>query len=182
MSASQKILAASALIVILLSLGTVDYLLTNGTMRIPTDGGIAKMKGSDIVAIAIARGFIPVNTTEDFLLAKILPAGTTLSSRVLLMKDDRVAALAWIESPEVKTIFTTLKQRLRPSFSPKLQDLIDETQSEPGKPPRDILSFRDPAIHSDRLVFARVRDRLFEFHVTDGKEDAVDGLLDALTE
>ncbi len=181
MTATRKLLLTLGLIVILLSLGAADALLTRDTLRVPTDGGIAKMKGADILAVAGAQGFTPVYSTEDFLLAKILPAEAQVSSRVLLLNNDRVTALAWIESPDVQTIFTALRQRLRPSFSPQLQDLIDETQSEPGKPPRDILSFRDPAIHSDRLLFARVRDRLFEFHVTDGKEAQVNGLLDALT-
>jgi hypothetical protein len=87
-----------------------------------------------------------------------------------------------MRSADVKTIFTNLRKSLRISFSPDLKDVIDETQSEPGKPPRDVLSFLDPAIAPDRLLFVRIRQRLYEFHVTAGSEKDVNELIDALTD
>ncbi len=170
----------------LIGLGTTDALLTRSTLRIPerngADGGVRKKPGPDVVATAQARGFAVTDTSDTFLLTKILPPGTMLPSHTLLQENDRVGALAWVDSPDVKRTLRILREHLRSSFSAGLQHLIDETQSEPGKPPRDILSFRDPAILGERVVFARVRERLYEFHVTAGKEAAVDGLLNTLTE
>ena len=137
-------------------------------------------RDAQYAATGMAESIAP--TSDDFFLSKILDTHAPLSSNVLLEKNDRIATLAWIDSPDVKETFTRLKEKLRSAFSNQLHDLIDETQSQPGKPPRDILAFRDPAIHTDRLVFARVRQRLYELHVTPGKEAAVDRLVDALTD
>ncbi len=178
----QKLLATLGFLAILLILGTADALLTGGTLRMPASAGVVKQSGPDVLALLQARGFVIEETNEDFLLQAILPPGTPLTSRVLLQNNDRVAALAWIDSPDVKRSLATLRGKLHASFSPDLRDLIDETQSQLGKPPRDLLSFSDPTIHSERIVFARVRQRLYEFHVRDGKEKEIDSLVDAFTE
>lgn len=182
MRRSQKILLSITFLSILIALGSLDAALTQKTLFIPTDAGVAKKAGPDVAAVGLKLGFIMTNTNEEFLLQNVLPPNTTLSARVLLRQDDRAGALAWIDSKDVKTIFAKIKQTLRSSFSPELKDLIDETQAEPGKPPRDILSFSDLGVHPDRILIVRVRERLYEFHVTGGKEEVVDGLLNALTD
>ncbi len=186
MTSSKKSLVTLGFLLILIGLASADAIITRGTLHIPerngADGGVSKKPGPDVVAVTLAQGFAVTDTSDTFLLTTILPPGTTLSSRTLLQNDDRVGALAWIDSPDVKRTLRILREHLRSSFSKELQNLIDETQSEAGKPPRDILSFRDPAILGERVVFARVRERLYEFHVTAGKEASIDGLLNALTE
>ena len=186
MTATRKLLVTVAFILILIGLGTADALLTRGTLRLPSteQEGIAKKLGPDAIAIASVQGFTVAATTEQNLLPKILSSTmqSQFAAKVLLMSDDRVATMGWIDSPDVQTLFMTLRKNLRSSFSPKLQDLIDETQSEKDKPPRDVLSFLDPAIHSDRLLFVRIRERLYEFHVSAGHEVDIDKLIDTLTE
>ena len=182
MSSAKKTAVAIIFLLILAGLGTTDALLTRGTLRLPTVESETTQPGLDVVTLVESKGFTATETDEQFLLEKILLPGTPVASRVLLKDNDRVSALAWIETQDVKHVFTSLKESLRGSFSPDLKDLIDETQSEPGKPPRDVLSFSDPAILPDRVLFTRVRQRLYEFHVTPGKEADVDGLLNALTE
>ena len=182
MTSTKKFLTALGFLLLLLALGSADALLTRGTLHFPTDGGVGKKLEPDVVAIAQATGFSVTDSGEEFLLQKIVPPGTVISSHVLLRNNDRAGAIGWVESGEVKTTFRILKEKLRSSFSTQLKDLIDETQTEAGKPPRDILSFHDPAILGDRVVFARVRQRLYEFHVTAGKEADMNALVDALTE
>ena len=106
----------------------------------------------------------------------------TLNARVLLKNDDRAATVAWIESPEVKEHLASLKKHLRPLFSSALADLVDRTETPRGGAPRDLLSFRDPAMLEDRAFFVRVRERLYEFHVKEEYEKEIDTLIDALTE
>lgn len=180
---SRKILIVVGFLLVLILLGGADILLTRGTLRFPvTDGGVAKQKGVDVEFIANAHRFIVAEATEQNMLPALLPAGSVFNTRVLLKEDDRAATIGWTDSPEVKVIFTALKKKLRSSFSPQLKDLIDETQSEEGKPPRDVLSFHDPALHSDRLLFVRIRERLYEFHITPGHEAEIDELVDSLTD
>ncbi|NOS68139.1 MAG: hypothetical protein HOO67_07330 [Candidatus Peribacteraceae bacterium] len=182
---SKKLLLCLVFILILLTMGTADYILTGGTFKFPSaQEGIAKKTEPDVTVIAESQGLSVTETTERNLLSAVLPATarTGLSARVLLKDNDRAATIAWIDSRDVKEIFTALRKSLRPKFSVKLLDLIDETQSQAGKPPRDVLSFLDPAINPERLLFVRVRERLYEIHMTEGHEDEVNRLIDALTE
>ena len=89
--------------------------------------------------------------------------------------------ISWLETPDVKILFLALKEALHSSFSPELQDLVDEKQQRRGKPPRELLTFLDPAISEERLAFVRVRDRLYELHIPEGMDDAIFGLIEELT-
>ena len=106
---------------------------------------------------------------------------TTVHTLVLLQKNDRAALFSWVESDNVKTIFSTLKQSLQESFSTKLQNLIDETLTPTDGPPVDVLSFTDPAIAPEKVIFIRVRNRLYEFHVAAKSETAISQLIGALS-
>jgi len=79
-------------------------------------------------------------------------------------------------------VFLALKESLHGLFSPDMRDLLDENQAPEGKPPRNFLTFLDPAISEERLVFVRVRERLYEFHIAQAKEDAMYKLVETLTE
>ncbi len=183
MSRARSALLALAFVVILVILGATDALLTRSSWRMPGsfEDGVAKKGEPDVTAIVQRQGFAIAETSEPQLLRN-LPVPLRLQTRVLLKDNDRVATLAWAETPDVKDVFTLLRKHLRQAFSPQMQDLIDETQTEPGKPPRDMLSFFDLALHTDRIVFVRVRQRLYELHVTAGKEPLVDGVVNALSE
>ena len=190
--AANKLLAATAFVTVLISLGVLDAAVNRGRLVFPTDStneeaqdasaGVRKRVGPDVSAAALREGFLTAETDEESLLGRILPPSLVIASRVLLRGNDRAAAVFWIDSTDMRRHFSTLRQALRASFSTQLRELIDETQTEEGKPPRDVLSFMDPAIRPDRVVFVRVRQRLYEFHVTTGKEKEIDRLVDSLTE
>jgi hypothetical protein len=144
--------------------------------------GVQKQDGPDVFDVLNGKLIVTEVTSEQSLIGRILPAGSKVDSRVLLKQDDRIAYLAWIDAPDVKSVFSALKEALHSSFSPQMKDLVDETQQPDGHPVRNVLSFFDPAIHEDRLLFVRVRQRLYEFHVTPGKEQEVQDLMNALTE
>ncbi|MSR87286.1 hypothetical protein EXS70_03895 [Candidatus Peribacteria bacterium] len=179
---SKNAFVSLGFVLILVLLGTTDAFFTRGTLRLPGADGIPKQTAASVAATVEKEGFALADTHEEFLLQGILPHGTYVSGHALLWQDDRVGAVAMVESPDIQRTLTIMRKQLQASFSPSLKDLIDETQSEPGKPPRDVLSFYDPRIHTDRIVFARVRERLYEFHVTLGKEPVMDRLVNALTE
>jgi len=144
-------------------------------------GGVKKQTGVDVLEMISSHGFTFENTDERTLIAGVVQNKETVQTRVLLKDGDRAGLLSWIETPLVKEYFMTLKESLHPLFSPEVKDLLDEIQRNPGKPPRNFLTFLDPSISEERLVFVRVRDRLFEFHITTGKEDAMYQLIETLT-
>lgn len=183
MTLSKKFLTVSIFLLFFAGMAGADALLTWNKTRFPqsADTGVVKKGEPEVSDVALELGYAEAETGEEFLLQKIVPEGTAFPRRVLLQQNDRLTAIAWIDSPDVKRTFTLLKERLTSSFSPLLRDLIDTTQADRGRPPRDLLSFRDPAIHTDRVLFVRVRQRLYEFHITTGKEPEIDRLVNALT-
>lgn len=150
---------------------------TGGTIT----GGVKKKAGIDVLETVSSHGFTFENTDERTLVAGVVQNREPVQTRVLLKDGDRAGIISWIETPLVKEYFSTLKESLHPLFSPEVKDLLDEVQRNPGKPPRNFLTFLDPGISEERLVFIRVRDRLFEFHITTGKEDAMYQLIETLT-
>ena len=111
----------------------------------------------------------------------MMQSGTGSETTVLLWHDDRAFLMSWLENDDVKTIFGNLKQALQGQFSSKLTDLRDETVTAPDGPPVNILSFVDPALSSERLIFLRVRTRLYEIHVAKNGETIVDQLVAELS-
>jgi hypothetical protein len=195
MSRAATIAVSGGFLLVLAGLAATDAALTANTRALPSlqepDDAvigdtslppIRRKPGPDVIAVATAHDFSAVTGDEATLLERVLPAAFPVNKRVLLQDNDRASSLAWIESGQVRDIFTNVKKELRQSFSANVKDLIDERQTERGKPPRDVLSFVDPAIHTDRVLIVRVRQRLYEFHITAGKEPAIDRLIDALTD
>ena len=207
MSFNEKILVTVGFLVLLLIIGTMDGLITHPTNHLltvadtgdanpPIDTtspaqtattgtgtmGVQRQDGPNVFDVLNAQTIVTETTQEESLIQKIVPSDVALESRVLLKNNDRIAFFSWIETSKVKDYFLALKEALHASFSSDLRDLVDENQQRDGKPVRDVLSFLDPAIHEDRLLFVRVRQRLYEFHVAPGKEQDVQSLMDALTE
>jgi hypothetical protein len=141
-----------------------------------------KKQDTDVLAIVTSLGFTEQDTEEEGLLSAVIQGGQLVNRKILMKDGDRTGLLLWIETPDVKNVFLVLKETLRSLFSSEVRDLLDETQSLPDKPPRNFLTFLDPQISSDRLVFVRVRERLFEFHISPGKEDAMYKLVEKVTE
>lgn len=137
---------------------------------------------TDLARVFTALGYETANTREKSILEKVVPGGTAINGSTLLKNNDRVVHISWVDHPEVKLYYSALKEALHGSFTDRMIDLVDETQERPGKPVRNVLSFLDPNIHEERLLFVRVRQRLFEFHIAKDQEEAAQELLDALTE
>ncbi len=186
---------------ILVILAGADYALTHDRIALPEQhptetligseeeeatssapGAVTPEDGVDIEGTLQSLGFIVKNSSEDSVLREIIPGDRPVEMRVLLSGDDRVAFVAWTESDDVKTYFTALKEALQSSFSPQVTSLVDRTDERTDKPVRNILGFTDPGIHEERMVFVRVRQRLFEFHVSAGREGQIDTVIEALTE
>jgi hypothetical protein len=148
--------------------------------ELPTEGApapVAKAQGIDVIIALNARGYTVTDSSESALIAQTTDVPVMVHP--ILSSGDRIGSVAWIDTPKVKQLMNTLKDALLPTFSPALTDLRDETLAEPGSPVRNVLSFRDPGISSDRIVIVRVRERLYEFHVTN--DDVLLPVIEELT-
>lgn len=199
MTTKAKALSTGALLVVLAGLGAADYIANNGLpasvttgsgsvssaiVENPTDTGtsntsVAKQAGPDVASALGQLGYETQSSTDQSMLSQVVSGQP--QSLVLLKNSDRVGSVTWIDSPQVKTFFISLKEGLLSAFSPNVQDLRDETTQGEGQPVRNILTFLDPSLSEERLVFVRVRERLYEFHVANGKETEMNALIEVLT-
>jgi len=140
-----------------------------------------KRSGPDPITIATQLNFSAEETTQRSLLSAIVSDTSQVTTRVLLFNGDRAGLLSWIETPNVKEVFMALKESLSTLFSPDVRDLLDEVQSPEGKPPRNFLTFLDPSLSEERFVFVRIRERLYEFHISPGKDEMMYQLVEELT-
>lgn len=147
-------------------------------------GGTRKQTGADVGSILAEQKFEIETLSESIFLAKIVPPedGIKVTGAILLKDGDRAGVLAWVDSPQVKLYFMALKEALHQSFTTAVKDLVDETQRREDKPIRNFLSFLDTGISEERIVFVRVRERLYEMHIAEGRDDLMFGLIDAITE
>lgn len=147
----------------------------------PTDG-VRKYAGPDVLAV-LTQQQLEYKAGEKMLLQKIIPEDeATVHAQIIFKNGDRAGAIGWVDSPNVKRYFLSLKEALHATFTPAVQDLIDETQRREGKPPRNLLTFLDTGILDERIAFVRVRERLYELHITESEEDAIFELIEKLTE
>ncbi len=196
----QKIaraLASVGFLAVLVLLGFADYAFTKDRIVLPdtrgvtaqtasfaagSSGTVGVQQGTDVETATRTMGFDMQDAQEDNVLKEIIPSDRRVETKVLLKDGDRVAFIAWTQSPDVKTYFSALKEALQASFSPAMHDLIDRTDEREEKPPRNVLAFTDPGLLEEKMIFVRVRQRLFELHVAPGKDTEVERLIDALTE
>lgn len=190
----REIITATALVLALGGLAAADYAtsgdeyaawLGNGSpidtpIETPDENGVAKNAGPDIEATIDAAGFETENSDDLTLLGQIVQE-EGVRTVVVLDDGDRAGSVTWVQTPDVKQIFNALKESLITAFSTEMTGLRDVTLQEEGKPVRNVLTFKDPAISEEEIVFVRVRERLFEFHVASGKEEVMNGLIDDLT-
>ncbi len=148
--------------------------------KVPTSGGVRKQSGPDVRETSKRLGFELLETGESSLLAQIVTEAP-VQSLVLLSGGDRAGSVTWVQSAKVKTYLTTLKDALHQSLSADVRDLRDETQERPGTPVRNYLTFLDPNLSQERVVFVRVRELLLEFHLAPGHEPALFQLIDQLS-
>ena len=159
---------------------------TNPIVKLPikpqVTGGVERYLGPDIKDLLKKRGFTTTDTREKIILEKIIPKEeATLQSYVLLKDGDRAGMIAWTNTPKVKQFYLVLKEALHSAFTSDVQDLLDETQRREGRPTRNLLTFFDPGLVSERVVFVRVREQLYEFHITEGSSGVIFDLIEELT-
>jgi len=131
----------------------------------------------DLMVVAQTKGyaFRPVSRKEGSILHAV--SSRQLRSVVLMRDDDRVAAAFWFSDPDAKGLMDMLTAYTFDLLSKDVQRLTDEPIHRNGFAPIDLLAFTDPALSEERMVFAKIRDSLYEFHVSEEKEGWVQGLL-----
>ena len=146
-------------------------------------GGVARNQGPDVKDVLQNRDFTLADVREKVILEDIIPQKeATLQSYVLLKKGDRIGMIAWTDSPRVKQYYLALKEALHSAFTAKVQNLLDETQRREGHPIRNLLTFIDTGLFPERIVFVRVRERLYEFHVKEGSSEEIFNLIEELSQ
>jgi hypothetical protein len=195
MSNRTKLIVTAVLLLVLAGMAGIDYWMTGtslsarlaltgeelpeNTENKPENTPVAKSSGPAVKTVMSEAGLEVTASDEPTFLSQIINEG--LTSVTVLKDGDRAGSVTWIESPDVKDEFIALKDGLLESFSAGLHDLKDTTEQEPNRPVRNVLRFTDPALSDEELVFVRVRERLFEFHLAPGSEETMNALIDALT-
>lgn len=142
---------------------------------------VKKLDGPNVRAIIDATNFSYVESAEKTFLGQLHIDDKPIHNLALLKNGDRAGSITWLYSPKVKIGYLTLKEALHSAFTPQVKDLLDETQSPEGRPVRNILTFFDPGLSEERIVFIRVRESLYEFHIAEGSDDDIFILIDELT-
>lgn len=200
MSPSAKILTALGFLASMLLLASADAFFTYDNFylysyeeeptpdAIPAEpapsnegGGVAKQIGPDVGEALASLGLEAKDGAERSILRRVIPEGVTVQTSIVLKDGDRIGMISWTQSPLVKNYFLALKEAIHTSFTPQMKDLVDETQRPEKKPVRNFLSFLDPGLSPERMVFVRVRDRLYEFRITEGFEEQMFLLIEELT-
>lgn len=190
MSSRFKALIASGYILLLVGLGVTDATLTSGLTLYPRNAyqvtrvetGIARQRDPDVFAVLQSFAIETSYTEKASLLARIIPANTPLTSRVLLQNDEGLGFFAYVQSPDVRAYFAALKDALHQSFSKDVRNVVDIVEAPENRPIRNVLSFTDPSLSDDTIILMRVRERLYEFHVPQAKEPVIRALIEKLTE
>lgn len=136
-----------------------------------------KRQARGVDAAFAALGLTQEQTREISLLQVTSPTNVSVNTIVLLQNNDRAMLFAWLDSNDAKTIFAALKENLQATFSAQVRDLVDQTLTPADGAVTDVLSFVDPALSSENIIFGRTRTRVYEIHVTRGKEQLAKDLI-----
>lgn len=140
-----------------------------------------KHAGVDVQSVLDRQQLITQETAEASFLSFVVADKSAVKTWVLLKNNDRAFLFSWIDNDDAKTIMSSLKQALSEQFSGKLTDLVDETRTQDSGPPVDVLSFTDPTLSPEKIMFLRVRTRLYEIHIAKNGSDALDALVAELS-
>lgn len=132
-----------------------------------------KREGPNVAQVFDELGVTAQSTREVSILNLVHPNVPSIVTNALLIDNDRAGLFSWIDSPDVKDLFGMVKESLQQSFSSDVAGLIDESRTQEDGPTYDYLTFTDNAISAEKVVFVRVRTRLYEFRIVKGKEDAI---------
>lgn len=190
-----RILTAMGFVTVLAGLGVADAMWTSDKFVLPSQmqanplptenassaGTVSKRSGASLEEIFQDLNITATDTDQDSLLSRIVGNTASVHTQVLLKDNDRILLFSWVENPNVKEEFQAIKDTLHDAFSPNVSNLKDVTETPSDGPPRNILSFKDPAINDERIIFLRIRQRLYELHVADGKDADAESLLSSLS-
>lgn len=189
MTTRAKIITTALLLVVLTGVGATDYWLAGrdyaakliAEQPAGTDptGGVAKAGEADVEGIVEQLGFT-LSPSEDLTFLAQVAKDQAVNSYALMKDNDRAGSISWIDG-DSKQAFISLKEALLSAFSDQVTDLSDKTVQEEGKPTRNILTFRDPALSEETLTFIRIRERLYEIHTAQNKHDAMNAAIESLT-
>lgn len=191
MTTRSKIVTTALLVVGLAGVGAADYWFAGRDYaadliaRQPADGGadtaggVAKAQETDVESALEQLGFT-LSPSEDLTFLAQVAKDQEVESYVLLKDGDRAGSISWIDG-DAKQAFISLKEALLSAFSDQVTNLSDKTVQEENKPTRNVLTFRDPALSEETLTFIRIRERLYEIHTAQNKQDAVNAAIEAVT-
>lgn len=171
----RSLLVGAGCVLLLIGIGILESILLHPLPSAAPD----QRHVQDVIA---QLQFTAQESSEDTLLHQ-LAAGDAppLHTLVLLAENDRSALLSWIESKDAGSYFSALKEALSSTFSPDLQDLRDDREELPGNRTREILSFRDRALSTERITIVRTGNFLYEFHISPGHDERLAPLIEALS-
>lgn len=152
----------------------------SGGRKVVKKGSSTKKRSNVNVQEVFAALSLEQVETSELALLSLLEEASSAQTVVLLSGGDRAMLFSWIDDDNVKELLSGLKQSLQEQFSDGVQGLIDEARTSDSGVPYDIISFSDPAISSERVVFVRIRTRLYEMHVGAAGEEIIDGLIEEL--
>lgn len=179
MRASSVVL--TGILLLLVGLGFADYSFVERAHR---NAHPATETNLDLMTIARKAGFdfLPVSGSEQSFLATLLPKERKhlLRSVVLLTGGERLAAAHWYRSVSQASHLEAVKSSMYGLFSKDMRRLVDDTVTQEGFAPIEVLAFTDPALGEERFLFAHIRDHLYEFHFHEKNEGLVQGILQEL--
>lgn len=190
MTTRAKIITTVLLLVGLAGVGVTDYWLagrdyaaeliaqqpTNGDT---TTGGVAKAQEADVQSVITQLG-LTLSPSDDLTFLAQVAKDQKVESYTLMKDGDRAGSISWIDG-DSKQAFISLKEALLSAFSDQVSDLSDKTLQEENRPTRNVLTFRDPALSEETLTFIRIRERLYEIHTAQNKQDAVNAAIEGIT-
>lgn len=182
MTTRAKITTTALLLLGLVGVGAADYYVAGRQQVADVAGnadGVAKAQEPDVAETLRAMNFSP-EPSEDLTFLAQVSRDEPVATLVVLEDGDRAGSVSWIDG-DAKAAFVALKEALLPSFSANVTGLSDRTIQDEGAPIRNVLTFRDPSLSEETLTFVRIRQRLYEFHATTGKESAMASVIEALT-
>lgn len=188
MSRGRSIAIGTVFTLVLAGLAAADALLLQEPLVLPAslqprdpEDGIGRQLSPVVGDVLQGQGIVTQPSDRPSLIERTLQGQEPVTTVILLKENDRLGLLSWVESPRSKNLFSALREALLNTLSPSVQDLRDERLTPQDRPPRTELSFLDPTLSEEKITLIRIRDRIYELHVAEGKVEAVAGLMEALT-
>lgn len=149
---------------------------------LPLNPSNPSVNTATIDEMAVAASLELTNTNDIMLLHNIIADDAEVFTRTILYNNDRIGTIAWVDHPQVREYFLALKEALFKNFSTNVQDLQDRSirlsnQTEAYNE----LRFIDPAISTNKLIFGRIQNRLFEIRIDPNQLATIEPFITAIS-